>query len=295
MSEQLKRVFIAIAIGLTLGVITNFVELVLGQHGLGPSDTILDDVLIGLAAALCAYAWVALLAERESRAHAKAKQEATIRERTRIACEIHDVLAQSFAGMILNIEAAHDFMDDSSEGQKFCGRALRIAREGLAESRRLVRTVHSPLPNAEDLRVAVTELVQLLTEGEDLRIQCNVAGDFSALSPEIEGQLLRILREAVTNVVKHAKASDLAVDLRLEGDSVRLSIQDNGLGFVPERSATGETFGLTSMQERAHDLGGVLSIDSKPGKGARIVASIPVSQQIEQEYSRGNRARATTA
>ncbi|MGH7194902.1 MAG: sensor histidine kinase, partial [Candidatus Saccharimonadales bacterium] len=218
-----------------------------------------------------------------------------IRERTRIACEIHDVLAQSFAGMIYNIEAAHEFMSDSSQGRELCQRTLRIAREGLAESRRLVRTVRSPLPNAQDLQVAVTELVQLLTEGEPLRINCNVVGDFTALSPEIEGQLLRILREAVTNVVKHAKASEISVDLRLEGDDVRLSVQDNGLGFVPERSTTGETFGLTSMQERAHDLGGVLFIDSKPGKGARIVASIPVSQPVGQEYGRNNRARATSA
>ena len=295
MSEKLKRVLIAVGIGLAVAVITNFVEVGIAHLALNPTATILDDALIGLGACLCAYAWAALLAERETRRHMKIKQEATIRERTRIACEIHDVLAQSFAGMIYNIEAVHESLPDTSQERGLCQRALRIAREGLAESRRLVRTVRSPLPSAEDLRVAVTELVQLLTEGEELRTNCNIVGDFTVLSPEIEGQLLRILREAVTNVVKHAKASDLAVDLRLEGDSVQLGIEDNGLGFVPERSTTGETFGLTSMQERAHDLGGVLSIDSKPGNGARIVASIPISQQIEQEYSRGNRARATSA
>lgn len=295
MSERLKRIFIAVAIGLTLGILTNFVEIVLARHGLAPSDTILDDACIGLAAALCAYSWAALLGERESRDRVKTEQDAAIRERTRIACEIHDVIAQSFVGLIYNIEAADEFLPDSSPGKESCRRALRIAREGLAESRRLVRTVRSPLTNAEDMKVAVTELVSLLIENQKIRVDCNVAGDFSDPSPEIKGQLLRILREAVTNAVKHARASELSVSLSLRDGYIRLSVQDNGCGFVPHDSNGDEAFGLTSMQERAQDLGGTLSIDSMPGNGTRIVASIPIPAKLQREATQRRAAKAASA
>lgn len=295
MTERLKRIVVALSIGTALAIVTNFVELILARHGLGPSDTILDDVLIGFAAALSAYAWAELLAERESRRHVKTEQEATIRERTRVACEIHDVIAQSFAGLIYNVESAHEFLPDSSQGKEFCQRALRVAREGLAESRRLMRTVRSPIVNAEDLHSAITELVHLLTEGEQLQTTFNVDGDFAALSPEIEGQLLRIVREAVTNVVRHAKASELSVNLGVQHGNVEMSIVDDGCGFVPGAVNNGETFGLTSMQERAQDLGGSLSVISEPGEGTRVVASIPISAQIVNRSTGRQSAKVASA
>jgi signal transduction histidine kinase len=295
MRKQVNRILLSLATGAIVTAVTVIVEAAFARFALAPTATILDDTLIGIAAALCSYAWVSLLAEREARQTAKIQQETAIREYTRIACEIHDVLAQSFVAMILNVEAAHKLLGDLPAGQKFCERALKTAREGLAESRRLVRALRSPVPSAENLRAALSELVQLLTEGTTIRATCDIDGDSAFVPPEVEGQLLRIVREAVTNVVKHAKASELNVDLRANAHSAELTIQDNGCGFAPGFSQNDDSFGLTSMRERAADLGGTLEIDSQPNRGTRIVLSVPVSNRIANHAANGKLSKAASA
>ena len=97
----------------------------------------------------------------------------------------------------------------------------------------------------------------------------------------IEACLLRICQEALANILKHANANEIAATLTFEDSSVRLVVEDNGIGFDPaipprwDREQGG--FGLVNMRERAHLLGGELTVESKPGRGTMVTASLPVS------------------
>ena len=98
------------------------------------------------------------------------------------------------------------------------------------------------------------------------------------LPPEIEKVLLRISQEALSNVVKHAQAREVQVELILDSQRARLCVKDDGLGFEPQED--GGSFGLTSMQDRAKALGGVWTIRSEPGRGTEVQASIPIPPTI---------------
>jgi signal transduction histidine kinase len=280
-SERFKRVFVAVALGLLVAIVLNRVDAELARLGIPPDSTLLDDVIVGLVAALCAYAWASVLWERHLRQSAaeNLRQEGVLRERTRIACEIHDTVAQCFAGMIINLEAAEEFLKDSPEARKFSERALRTGREGLAEARLLVRGLRSPKYESENLRGAVTQLVERLIDGKRLRVNCSVEEMSGMLSPDTETQILRIIREALTNVVRHANASEACITLGLRGDRIYLRIQDDGRGFLPGQHRDGESFGLTSMRERTKSVGGLLSVYSQPGHGTQVVALIPVGTE----------------
>ena len=95
---------------------------------------------------------------------------------------------------------------------------------------------------------------------------------------EIEKGLLRISQEALSNVVKHAQAHEVRIELFLDSQRARLCVKDDGQGFRPELNPG--SFGLTSMQDRTQSLGGVWTIHSEPGRGTEVHASIPISPVI---------------
>ncbi len=283
MHERRKRVFLAAALGLLVAVVCNRQEVALTRLGIAPGSIMLDDLVVGLVAALAAYVWAWSWAQRNARREMaeKLRREEAVRERTRIAYEIHDTVAQCFAGMIVNLEAADEFLDSTPEGRKFAERALRMGREGLSETRDLVRGLRSPNYDEEGFRGAVTHLLEKLTDGIDLRVQlCVCVDDIPGLvSAQVETQVLRIIREAITNVVRHAVARTAWVKLREKDGHIQLCVEDDGCGFGPDTHADAECFGLNSMHERAEDLGGILRVVSQPGHGTRVLASIPVSGQ----------------
>ncbi|MGA9483160.1 MAG: ATP-binding protein, partial [Candidatus Acidiferrales bacterium] len=94
------------------------------------------------------------------------------------------------------------------------------------------------------------------------------------LPPDVEKSLLRISQEALSNVVKHAQAREVRIELLLEAQQAQLRVKDDGRGFQPELHAG--TYGLTSMQDRTKALGGVWTIQSAPGRGTEVHASIPI-------------------
>jgi len=281
MHERLKRVLVAAALGLFVAVVCNRQEVALTRLGIAPGSIVLDDLVVGLVAALAAYAWAWSWAQRNVRREMaeKLRREEAVRERTRIAYEIHDTVAQCFAGMIVNLEAADEFLDGTPEGRKFAERALRMGREGLSEARELVRGLRSPNYDQEGFRGAVTHLLGKLTDGTDLRVQVCVDEIPGLVSAQVETQVLRIIREAITNIVRHAAARTAWVKLREKDGHIQLCVEDDGRGFGPDTHADGECFGLNSMHERAEDLGGVLRVVSQRGHGTRVLASIPVSGQ----------------
>ncbi|MDP2299170.1 MAG: ATP-binding protein, partial [Actinomycetota bacterium] len=116
--------------------------------------------------------------------------------------------------------------------------------------------------------------------GDGLHARLDVRGDVCSLPAESEACLYRVAREAVTNAVKHAKASTIVVTLEYAGDSVVVLVEDDGCGFdvraATAASETGSTVGLKSLAERMRSAGGALSIASGPGSGCSVRGTIPL-------------------
>jgi len=279
MHDRTYRILIATATGVLVGVVTNRLDAEFAHLAIRPQSVIIDNLIVGFVSGLCAFAFVSLSADRRARQLAAEKviEEGAARERTRIACDIHDVLAQCFVGIIGNVEAAQEFLGDSPQARTLSERALQVAREGLVEARSLVRGLRPRAGAEKGLCRTLTDLAETLTKGTQLRVNCSVEEGSGPLTPDTEMQIRRIIREALVNVVRHAGASEAWVTVCNQNGQIQLCIEDNGRGFVPGEALNRETFGLASMRERACQLGGLLWIYTQPGHGTQIVAVIPTS------------------
>ena len=206
--------------------------------------------------------------EEQARIAEQRRLEAVTQERTRMARDMHDTLAQGFTGVILQLEAGADALSRglSSEVEHHLTRAAAMARAGLQEAR---RSVHALRPRA--LEEGLVEALRALLESMDaggMRTRLSVSGVPSALPEAWDESLLRIGQELLTNSAKYARAQHFQVHLQFDDTEVRLEAADDGRGF--ELSAVHDGFGLIGIQERVSQLGGELKIDSSPGMGTRV-------------------------
>ncbi len=283
MPERAKRLLIAAGLGLLVAVVNDRLDVEFTRLGVPLASTFLNDLIIGAVAAVSAYAWAAVLAERSERLASaeRLREEGVLHERTRLAREIHDTLAQGFAAIIVNLEAAGDCLAKSPDARALCDRALRISRESLAEARSMARGLRPLTREGENLCRAVSRIAESLDGGSGLRVKCFVEEMSGHVPQEIEAELLQIIREALANVVRHAGAREARVVMRAEGNLIQMCVEDDGCGFHPENPAASKGFGLTSMRERARNLGGVLWVYSRPGQGTQVAACIPFDEDSD--------------
>jgi PAS domain S-box-containing protein len=227
------------------------------------------------------------IVERE-RAEAR-EHQVVVEERTRIAREIHDTLAQGFTGIVIQLEAAEDVLATQPEAARLhVLRARTLARESLAEARRSVWALRPPALGADDLGYAFLHLVHKLAEESGTPIGFTLQGVLRPLSQDIEHHLLRIGQEALTNALRHAQASEIRVTLTCGDDRIELSVEDNGAGFDMTAPAYRQGLGLRGMQERAESLGGKLTITSEPGQGTRNRVVVPVPRGAGGTFAEDN-------
>lgn len=198
----------------------------------------------------------ARLAE-ESAAHARAD------ERTRLAREIHDTIAQSLTAIALEIEAGRS------------DRALRITRSTLDEARRSVMNLRADPLAGKPLAQALALLVREFTSQSGIRVSLETS-DACELPVDVEAELYRIAEQALANVRQHSRAKTARVTLRCMRSAATMTIEDDGAGFVPRRVPE-DRHGLRGMRERARLAGGTLRVASARGKGTRIVARVPIA------------------
>lgn len=209
-----------------------------------------------------------------SRAAEERERGAVVAERTRFAREIHDTLAQGFTGIVMQLNAAEERLEvDPAGARRHLEKARALARQSLDEARRSVRALRPGCLANGDLLGAMDQIGQQLTAGSDIRFASHLEGEPYALSEEVEAQLLRIGQEALTNAVRHARASHIDLCLRFAPRITSLEVSDDGAGLAEEARAAG--FGLRNMAERARQLGGELIVQSAAGRGSRIIASVP--------------------
>ena len=201
--------------------------------------------------------------------------EAVLAERGRFAREIHDSLAQGLTSISLQLECVRDeIQSEAPKLRSHIETARRLVRDSLREARRTVWNLRPLALGEADLAGALQRYAGDLSR--DGRISCRqeIEGTPRPLPSEHEAALLRIGQEALTNAIRHASPSEMLVRLRFGADWITLNVRDNGCGFdVAARVRKG--FGLTGMHERVAALGGSLSIDSIPGEGTEVSATLP--------------------
>jgi signal transduction histidine kinase len=217
--------------------------------------------------------------QEHRRAMAETEFTAILSERNRVAREIHDTLSQSLGAISVQLELARTRAGEiSAEARNHLGVAHKLTRAALAEARESIWNMRSQVLEKCDLGEALEGILLQMTEGTEVRPEIEVEGTRRRLPPVVENNLLRIGQEAITNASRHAKPTRIGVRLAFEGRTVRLSVEDDGVGFSPGTRPEGQRrgFGLVGMQERAELLGGTVSITSSPGSGTRIVATLSV-------------------
>lgn len=209
---------------------------------------------------------------------AQAQFEAVIGERTRMAREIHDTLAQGFAGISVQLEVLNDRLGVlPSHIRRHLDLARELVRSSLEEARRTVWNLRAQTLEENGLPGALHRLGRQFTEGSSLKFSFRVEGTVRSLPAEVENNLLRIGQEAIANAVRHSGARSLALALNFLDDSVSLCARDDGHGFDTgniQRTRQGG-FGLSGMRERAEAMHAHLTMRSAFGSGTVIEITIP--------------------
>ncbi|MBE9064605.1 GAF domain-containing sensor histidine kinase [cf. Phormidesmis sp. LEGE 11477] len=218
------------------------------------------------------------LAEESLRA-----ETALIRERTRIAQEIHDTLAQTFTGISVQLKLAQYLVKQTQISDNDCDltqftsileRVGSLAQTGLDEARRSVWSIYPVTETQNSLPQDLADHVKQVTNSVSIRTQVTVTGSPQPLSYFVSRNLLRLCQEALTNVLKHANAATLEISLTYRPQQVSLQIYDDGCGFSPQFKTEG--FGLVGMSERVDQINGQLRIASQPGEGTEIFVEVPL-------------------
>jgi len=254
--------------------------LVLGEQNLGflelhfQSQTQFSSDDLELAQALVNRAALALQLNRLTR---RAEELAVTEERNRLAREIHDTLAQAFAGVVLHSEVLGASLAVSKRrSAKALSQIQKLARSGLEEARRSVQALRPKALDGTALPEALEQAALRLCEDAKLSCQFRQRGKKMHLSGETQNALFRIAQEALANVVKHAQAKSVCITLESQAGRVRLSIKDDGIGLATaKRPDQSHGFGMGTMRERAQGIGGRFRVESRPGRGTTIRVEVP--------------------
>jgi signal transduction histidine kinase/DNA-binding NarL/FixJ family response regulator len=223
----------------------------------GPDDAELLELFARHAAIALATARMHEAAEERARA------EATAAERDRLLGEVHDSLTQRLVSIRVHLEGGQ--LEEASTA----------ARDALAETRlTLLGLASSPL-NGQTLDAALRSEAAWAQSIGGLEVRYVSAGTPAAMDDSLADGVLRVAREALTNIVRHAQARSVRLGLMYEQTAVTLLVQDDGHGFDPTAGWQGDRFGLRALSERARVLGATVDVDSLAGWGTRIRARFP--------------------
>jgi len=196
-------------------------------------------------------------------------------ERRRLRRDLHDELGPTLASQTFKLDAALDWFDrDPVAARKLLGEVKAQTQATVADIRRLVYELRPPALDELGLVGALRAHVQSLSAANGLHVTVDAPRGLPPLSAAVEVAAYRIALEALTNVVRHAQASACQVHLAVVEESLQLDIADDGLGLPHEAQAG---MGLTSMRERADELGGTCVIENRPGGGMRVYAELPIT------------------
>lgn len=207
--------------------------------------------------------------------------ELVLAERTRIARELHDALLQGLSGVTMQLQALWSRLPASPEKQML-GAIIGDAGRCCSEARRSVWDLRNDTEPSRTLSAKLAKLARDAVAGSGISLKLELEPLVLQLAPEVEHELLRIAREAIANVLLHARASRLTVSGAAAAGRLRIVVEDNGVGFAAPgvRNRAGH-FGLEGMKERASGIGAELEIGASPDGGTRIALGLPLGRGRE--------------
>ncbi len=199
---------------------------------------------------------------------------AAVQERNRIARDIHDSLGHALTTLNIQLSVAVKLWSvDPAQAQPFLAQAQQLGATAIKEVRQSVSTLRQDAPEDQPLEAKIESLVEDFRAGTGLAICTNISR-LASVPPQVAKTVYRIVQEALTNISKHAQATEVQVQLSATKDKACLTIEDNGRGFNLNQNPTG--FGLLGMQARVAAVRGRCHIETKPGAGCRLTVEIPL-------------------
>ena len=211
----------------------------------------------------------------------RAQFQAVLGERTRIAREIHDTLAQGFAAVSVQLELVSQLLPTSIESaRKSLDTARALVRSSLDEARASIWDLRSQSAEQETLATRIRKMADKTGAPAGMKTQLQVNGIYRPLAPEVETEIERIAKEAVVNAVRHSGAQTINLRMTYDARDFEMTVRDNGKGFAgtPPDGRSGH-FGITGMRERAAKIGGHLEIASEPGEGTEVRVTLRLGRQ----------------
>ena len=201
-------------------------------------------------------------------------------DRKRIAHALHDQMGQDLTALRMHVDRILRRGSDDKVSGGIAQHMQKILEDAGTSIRRIIADLR-PLA-LDDLGVAVAakSLARDVESASGVSIDLTVEGEFAGLPDACQTGLYRILQESLTNIVKHARATEAVVRLINHPDRVELVVQDNGRGFSEETRTHRGCYGLLGMHERANTLGGTVTIESTPGRGTKLMVSLPVAAPL---------------
>ena len=219
-----------------------------------------------------------LAEEMRARREAAVEFDATLRERQRLAADLHDTLEQSLTGIAFRLETMAVQRTKAQDNSEILDRVRQLLASIREDVRRSVWNLRSNTLEGHTLPEALQTIADRFATGHDLIVAVETEGQARALPDFIAGNLLLLALEALTNAMKHAAPRSVLMRVAFAEDEVALTVEDDGRGFDPAAVAGPREghFGMQGMRERVKRIGGVLEVESAPGKGTHIAVRVPV-------------------
>ncbi len=197
-------------------------------------------------------------------------------ERQRLSRQMHDGPAQAMSNFILQTEIAMRLLEaDPAQAKEELGNLKNSALSTFQKVRNFIFELRPMMLDDLGLVPTIRKYVDAFKEQTGMETTLNVTGVERRLEPYLEVMIFRAIQELLGNAARHSQAASVKLHVDMGNEMVRVSVDDNGRGFDPESALAGGSLGLKLIKERVEMLGGKLDVDSSPGKGARIVFTVP--------------------
>ena len=210
-----------------------------------------------------------------SRYNATLERLAESRERNRLAHELHDTLAHTLTALIVQLEATSVVLEtDQVAVPTMLDHSIQIARSGLVETRRGIQALRAAPLEELGLALALRELAVTTAKRAGLDLDLHIPPELPQLNGEVEQCIYRVAEEALTNIVRHARAKRAVVTLEPLDEHSKLTVSDDGRGFDAAALEAGNHFGIRGMRERAEMINAKLDVLSGEGRGTSVVLAV---------------------
>ncbi len=202
-------------------------------------------------------------------------------ERKRIAGELHDGIGQMFSVVKMNLSGIADRTGISGEDKNLLDKTIKLVDESCREVRSISHQMMPNVLNETGFTAAINQFVDKI-DSNRLDVTLDITGFERKIPGNVEAVVYRIVQECVNNVIKHAQASHLDIQIHNEGGHISATIEDNGTGFDTSLLQTSGGIGVKGMMARVEFLGGKMEYDSAPGKGTVVAIHIPLTTYEQQ-------------